>query len=87
MPLIRPPNDYGIPEPQLAEDKPLLTAEQIFWRNRRVQLFINVKPWKCAECGCTNHGRNKKCAYCYVRFNKITPRPADFKVEQKDDFY
>ena len=85
MPLIRPPNDYGIPEPQLKEDEPELTPEQIFWRSRRVHLFLNVKSWKCDECGAVNFGRNKQCVYCKIRLGKITPRPAGFKVEQKDE--
>lgn len=82
MPIITPPNDYGIPEPELIEDKPILSEEQIFWRNRRVAIFLNVPNWKCAECGATMFGRMKYCVYCKLRLGKHTPRPKGEGVEK-----
>lgn len=40
---------------------------------RRVQLWLNVAPWKC-ECKITNFGRNLTCA----RHGCGKPRPAHY---------
>ena len=72
MPLIKPPSDYGLPESEFLEDKPDLSERQIWERNRKVAIYMNVKPWKCNECGCVNFGRNKQCVYCKIRLGKIT---------------
>lgn len=75
MPLIKPPNDYGMPEPELRTDKPVFNYEQ----NRRIQLFLQAKTWKCHECGTINCGWNLECVYCRMRNSKHTPRPAHYK--------
>ena len=69
MPLIRPPDEYGEPKPK-EQSEPILTD----WEDdRRIQLFLNVKSWKCPKCGMTNFGRNKACVPP-CRF----PRPAHY---------
>jgi hypothetical protein len=78
MPLIQPPNDYGIPQPELIE--PNEDAQKIWERNRRIEIYLNVKPWKCGECGATMFGRMKYCVYCKLRLGKDTPRPTEFKI-------
>lgn len=87
MPLIKPPNDYGVPEPELIEDKPVEDAQKIWERNRRITLYLDVKPWKCSECGAVMFGRMKYCVYCKLRLGKDTPRPADFKFEKRNPSY
>lgn len=80
MPLIKPPSDYGLPEPQFLEETPVLSEREIWERNRRMEIILNVKPWKCPQCNLTNFGRNKHCA----RWTCKLPRPADFKLEPRD---
>lgn len=78
MPLISPPNDYGIPQPEFLEDKPVRPSRSDA-ENRRIELFLNVNPWLCPECGTKMFGRCKECVYCRIRHSKHTPRPADYK--------
>lgn len=78
MPLITPPNDYG--------DKPVekekTTVVDSSWEERRrIELFLNVKPWKCPDCGTTMFGRVLYCVYCKLRLGKHTPRPAHYTKE------
>jgi hypothetical protein len=74
MPLIAPPNDYGEkPVEEKTEVAPCSWEE-----HRRIQLYLNVKPWKCPECGATMFGRMLYCAYCKIRHNKHTPRPSHY---------
>jgi len=76
MPLIQPPNDYGIPQPELIEDKPKPRTSDA--ENRRIELYLNVKPWKCPVCGTTMFGRCMECVYCRIRSGIHTPRPAHY---------
>jgi|EndMetStandDraft_8_1072994.scaffolds.fasta_scaffold32728_4 predicted RNA-binding Zn-ribbon protein involved in translation (DUF1610 family) len=77
MPLITPPNDYGQPEPK--EEKVVTPCS---WEeHRRITLYLNVKPWKCPDCGATMFGRMLYCAYCKLRLNKHTPRPSHYTKE------
>lgn len=75
MPLIKPPNDYGMPEPQFMQEKPPNPA---FGEYRRIQLYLAVANWKCPECGSTVFGRVLECPYCKHKLGKITPRPAHY---------
>lgn len=56
------------PEP---EDKPPM--HHTWEEYRRVQIWLNVAPWKC-ECKITNFGRNTVCA----RHGCGKPRPAHY---------
>jgi hypothetical protein len=49
--------------------------------NRRIELFLNVKSWKCSECGTTMFGRVLACVYCKVRYRKHVPRPTHYTKE------
>lgn len=67
MPIIGPPQEYGVTESQSE------TELSDFEQNRRIQLFLNVKSWKCI-CGNTNFGRNLLCA----DFRCKKPRPPHY---------
>jgi hypothetical protein len=71
MPTISPPNQYGIESIEVDSKSERLTDYE---DDRRIQLFLNVPPWRC-ECGNTNFGRNKLCA----DFRCKMPRPADYR--------
>jgi len=68
MTLIRPPSDD---EPD--DEKPTGEWKPCTWEEyRRIQLFLNVNPWRCS-CGLTLHGRVETC----VRCGQL--RPKDYK--------
>jgi len=72
MPIILPPDDMTI-DPQEESKNPEVVCT---WEEyRRIQLQMNVPPWKC-ECGIVNHGRNLNCA----RWECKKPRPKDYKI-------
>jgi rubredoxin len=73
--LINPPNDYGMPQPQFMEEK---APNPTFDAYRKTQLFLNVKNWKCPECGAVVFGRVLECVICKFMFHRITPRPAHY---------
>ena len=71
--LIRPPQFEE--EPEKGEVIYTPPHGMTAWDDRRrVELFLNVLPWKC-ECGLTNFGRNKQCA----KWNCKKPRPDNWR--------
>lgn len=78
MPLISP---TFIEEPQPQKDRPQYHPPMGLsaWEDkRRVELLLNVPPWKC-ECGIVNHGRVIECC---GRFKPSNPcnrrRPSNY---------
>lgn len=67
MTLINPPDCDDEPEPE-----PVPVKNCSWEEHRRIQLFLNVNPWRC-KCGLTLHGRVLNC----VRCNQ--PRPENYK--------
>lgn len=64
----------GLP-PNEDEPKYEVEVKPSSWEEvRRVQIFLNVAPWKC-KCGLTMHGRVLKC----VRESCRQSRPNDYK--------
>lgn len=81
MPLIKPPNDYGIPEPKLLE---VYDANKDWEETRRIELYLDVKPWLCPECSGKMFGRVKACVFCKHR-GIHTPRPSNYRLEKRDE--
>jgi hypothetical protein len=79
--IIKPPNEYGIPEPKLLE---FHDSTKDWEENRRIQLYLDIKPWLCPECGGKMFGRVLACVFCKFRRNKHVPRPLSFKKERRD---
>ena len=70
MTLIGPPVDNSYPD--LPEEP--VPIKNDWDEYRRVQLYLNCKPWKCS-CGLTNFGRNRNCA----KWTCKKPRPSDWR--------
>lgn len=73
MPIISPPSDNG----EIARTETELTEWE---QNRRIELFLDVKPWVCPRCNGTNFGRNKFCA----DFRCKLPRPKEWKFQKRN---
>jgi predicted RNA-binding Zn-ribbon protein involved in translation (DUF1610 family) len=80
MPIILPPDDMTtFPQEELKKPEKLFTWEE----HRRIQLYMNVPPWKCPKCGVVYHGRVKICRIIYSSGNPPPcnePRPADYNI-------
>ncbi len=76
MPIITPPSCDELPFEEPEESNPRVVSKA---EHNRITRFLDVPNWKCPECGAINFGRNKKCAYCFGRYQgKITLRPSDY---------
>lgn len=83
MPTIKPPSDYGIPEPKLIEEP--LSVDKEWEETRRIALYLDVKPWLCPECNGKMFGRVKACVFCKFRRGIHVPRPSNYRLEKRDD--
>jgi hypothetical protein len=62
-----------IPPNEEPEKKSIQSGNWTWEEYRRVQIWLNVAPWKC-ECKITNFGRNTVCA----RHGCGKPRPSHY---------
>jgi hypothetical protein len=79
MPLITPPDDESFE----SESKPIQedSSQEVYWKYRKIKLFMDCPDWKCPECACIVFGRCKECPYCKYKLGRITRRPEDWRKE------
>lgn len=76
MPIITPPSNEFFESDSVEPLKE--TKEEVYWRYRKTQIYMDCKNWKCPECGCNVFGRCKTCPYCRHKLGKITNRPLNW---------
>jgi hypothetical protein len=69
-----------IPRPKHTESEPVMHNDGIDYA--WVKWYIDCPNWVCSECGHTQFGRNKRCAYCMTKLGIETLRPKDYKENE-----